>query len=171
MQSKLNLKIKFRESFRPFAPIYAEDKTQEYFDFDRPSPYMLIVRNVKQSLLVEQEDLNSDNMIDIVNQKRSELPAITHVDNSARLQSVNKKDNPRFYEILSEFEKLSGKAVLINTSFNVRGEPIVCTLHDAYRCFMRTNMDILVLNDFFLIKEEQPEWEEDGNWQETFELD
>lgn len=171
MQSKLNLKIKFRESFRPFAPIYAEDKTQEYFDFDRPSPYMLIVRNVKQSLLVEQEDLNSDNMIDIVNQKRSELPAITHVDNSARLQSVNKKDNPRFYEILSEFEKLSGKAVLINTSFNVRGEPIVCTLHDAYRCFMRTNMDILVLNDFFLIKEEQPEWQEDGSWQETFELD
>ena len=114
MQSKLNLKIKFRESFRPFAPIYAEEKTQEYFDFDRPSPYMLIVRNVTESLLVEQ-NLNSDNMIEIVNQKRSELPAITHIDNSARLQSVNKKDNPRFYEILSEFEKISGKAVLINT--------------------------------------------------------
>lgn len=173
MQSKLNLKIKFRESFRPFAPIYAEERTKDYFDFDRPSPYMLVVRNVKKELLVEPklDQTSSDNMIDIVNQKRSELPAITHVDNSARLQSVNSNQNPRFHEILMEFEKKTGKAVLINTSFNVRGEPIVCTLNDAYKCFMRTNMDVLVLNNVYLIKTEQPEWTEIENWQETFELD
>ena len=173
MQSKLNLKIKFRESFRPFAPIFAEERTQDYFDFDRPSPYMLVVRNVKDDLLVkpETDKTESDNMIEIVNQKRSELPAITHVDNSARLQSVNKEQNERFHDILMEFEKQSGKAVLINTSFNVRGEPIVCNLNDAYKCFMRTNMDVLVLNDYYLVKSEQPDWEELENWQETFELD
>jgi carbamoyltransferase len=173
MQSNLNLRIKFRESFRPFAPIYAEERTKELFDFDRPSPYMLIVRNVKPELLVSSElNLSStNNMIDIVNQKRSELPAITHVDNSARLQSVNASQNKRFHEILMAFEKLNGKAVLINTSFNVRGEPIVCNLNDAYKCFMRTNMDVLILNDYYLIKTEQPDWTEVENWQETFELD
>ena len=173
MQSKLNLKIKFRESFRPFAPIFAEERTQDYFDFDRPSPYMLVVRNVKDSLLINPstDHLETDNMIEVVNQKRSELPAITHVDNSARLQSVNKDQNKRFHDILMEFEKRSGKAVLINTSFNVRGEPIVCNLNDAYKCFMRTNMDVLVLNDYYLIKSEQSDWDEIENWQETFELD
>ncbi len=173
MQSKLNLKIKFRESFRPFAPIFAEERTEQYFDFDRPSPYMLVVRNVKEELLVtpKTDQKATDNMIEIVNQKRSELPAITHVDNSARLQSVSKEQNPRFHDILMKFEKHTGKAVLINTSFNVRGEPIVCNLNDAYKCFMRTNMDVLVLNDCYLIKSEQPDWQEIENWQETFELD
>lgn len=173
MQSKLNLKIKFRESFRPFAPVYAEERTSVYFDFDRPSPYMLVVRNVRKELLTEPEldQSASDNMIEIVNQKRSELPAITHVDNSARLQSVNPEQNKRLHDVLLEFEKLNGKAVLINTSFNVRGEPIVCTLNDAYKCFMRTKMDVLVLNDYYLIKTEQPDWQEVEDWQETFELD
>lgn len=173
MQSKLNLKIKFRESFRPFAPIYAEERTSDYFDFDQPSPYMLVVRQVKRELLLtpEIDQSGSDNMIEIVNQKRSVLPSITHVDNSARLQSVNANQNKRFHELLLEFEKLSGKAILINTSFNVRGEPIVGNLEDAYRCFMRTNMDVLVLNDHYLVKSEQPTWEESENWLETFELD
>jgi carbamoyltransferase len=173
MQSKLNLKIKFRESFRPFAPIYAEERTSDYFDFQKPSPYMLIVRQVKKELLLtpELDQSASDNMIEIVNQKRSTLPSITHVDNSARLQSVNQNQNKRFHDLLLEFEKLSGKAILINTSFNVRGEPIVGNLEDAYRCFMRTNMDVLVLNDHYLVKSEQPKWEEIENWLETFELD
>lgn len=173
MQSKLNLKIKFRESFRPFAPIYAEERTQDYFDFDKPSPYMLIVRKLKQNLLLTPEagSAENTNMIEIINQKRSLIPAITHVDNSARLQSVNSDQNKRFHDILMEFEKITGKAILINTSFNVRGEPIVCDLHDAYTCFMRTNMDVLVLNDFYLLKTEQPNWEEHDNWQDTFELD
>lgn len=174
MQSKLNLKIKFRESFRPFAPIYAEERTSDFFDFDRPSPYMLVVRKVKEKWLIQaptSPEQETDDMISIVNQKRSELPAITHVDNSARLQSVNAAQNPRFHDVLMAFEKLSGKAVLINTSFNVRGEPIVCNLNDAYKCFMRTNMDVLVLNDFYLIKTEQANWHELEDWQETFELD
>ena len=173
MQSKLNLKIKFRESFRPFAPIYAEERTSDYFDFQKPSPYMLVVRQVKKELLLtpELDQTASDNMIEIVNQKRSTLPSITHVDNSARLQSVNQSQNKRFHDLLLEFEKLSGKAILINTSFNVRGEPIVGNLEDAYRCFMRTNMDVLVLNDHYLVKSEQPKWEETENWLETFELD
>jgi carbamoyltransferase len=151
MQSKLNLKIKYRESFRPFAPIYLEERTSEYFDFDRPSPHMLIVKQVNKKLL-KQTDSNEgeEDLLKIINQVRSEIPAITHVDNSARLQSVNKNQNKRVHEILSEFEKISGKGVLINTSFNVRGEPIVCTPEDAYRCFMRTEMDVLVLGEFFL---------------------
>ncbi|OFZ41773.1 MAG: hypothetical protein A3D92_12815, partial [Bacteroidetes bacterium RIFCSPHIGHO2_02_FULL_44_7] len=174
MQSKLNLKIKFRESFRPFAPIYAEERTSDFFDFDRPSPYMLVVRKVKEKWLIQApsaQEQTTDDMIAIVNQKRSELPAITHVDNSARLQSVNATQNPRFHDVLMAFEKRCGKAVLINTSFNVRGEPIVCNLNDAYKCFMRTNMDVLVLNDFYLIKSEQANWHELEDWQETFELD
>ncbi|MBL4653184.1 MAG: hypothetical protein JKY53_10035 [Flavobacteriales bacterium] len=173
MQSDLNLKIKFRESFRPFAPIFTEEQTKEYFDFDKPSPYMLIVRGVNQKLLKKVNTIKSEqtNMVDLVNQERSEIPAITHVDNSARLQSVNSKQNPRLYDILKIFGQLEGKEVLINTSFNVRGEPIVCTINDAYKCFMRTNMDVLVLNDYYLLKEEQPKYIEYENWQETFQLD
>lgn len=172
MQSKLNLKIKYRESFRPFAPIYLEERTSEYFDFDRPSPYMLIVRQVHDNLLHETaSNEGEENLLKIINQVRSEIPAITHVDNSARLQSVSKSQNKRIHDILTEFEKLSGKGVLINTSFNVRGEPIVCSPEDAYRCFMRTEMDILILGDFILRKEEQPAFEELGDWRDTFELD
>ncbi len=172
MQSKLNLKIKYRESFRPFAPIYLEERTSEYFDFDRPSPYMLIVRQVNEKLLhPAQSNEGEEDLLKIINQVRSEIPAITHVDNSARLQSVNKEQNKNIHEILTEFEKLTGKGILINTSFNVRGEPIVCTPEDAYRCFMRTEMDVLVLGDFILKKEEQPEFEDHDNWRETFVLD
>lgn len=171
MQSKLNLKIKYRESFRPFAPIYKENRTREYFDFDRPSPYMLVVRQVNKNLLRQQEKMEGEDMIGIINQLRSELPAITHVDNSARLQSVNPEQNHRIYDILDHFEQLSGKGVLINTSFNVRGEPIVCNPSDAYRCFMRTEMDILVLGDFYLLKPEQPVFQEEEDWRETFVLD
>jgi carbamoyltransferase len=173
MQSKVNLKIKFRESFRPFAPIYAEEKTSEYFEFDRPSPFMLIVRKVKEKLIkhTSTSQNKAEDMIQIVNQVRSELPAITHIDYSARLQSVNRAQNAPVYDIIKEFEKLSGKAALINTSFNVRGEPIVCTPADAYKCFMRTDMDVLVLGNYFLLKEEQENWKETENWQTTFELD
>lgn len=172
MQSKLNLKIKYRESFRPFAPIFLEERTSEYFDFDRPSPHMLIVRKVNQKLIKEPVATESgDNLLKIINQVRSDIPAITHVDNSARLQSVSKSQNKRMHDLLSEFEKISGKGILINTSFNVRGEPIVCTPEDAYRCFMRTEMDVLVLGDFYLIKDEQPEFKDVNNWKETFILD
>jgi carbamoyltransferase len=172
MQSKLNLKIKFRESFRPFAPIYTEEKTSEYFEFDQPSPYMLVVRPVKESLCFPSEkQKESDDLIEWVNQKRSKLPSITHVDYSARLQSVNKNENPVFHNLLREFGKLSGWEILINTSFNVRGEPIVCTPLDAFRCFMRTHMDVLVLGNYYLIKEEQENWNEIENWEDMYELD
>ncbi|MGB5982351.1 MAG: carbamoyltransferase N-terminal domain-containing protein [Nonlabens sp.] len=172
MQSKLNLKIKYRESFRPFAPIYLEERTSDYFDFDRPSPYMLVVRQVNEKLLHTQPDNEGEeDLLKIINQVRSDIPAITHVDNSARLQSVSPSQNKRIHDILSEFEKLAGKGILINTSFNVRGEPIVCTPEDAYRCFMRTEMDVLVLGNYILYKEEQPVFEEDTNWKETFALD
>lgn len=172
MQSKLNLKIKYRESFRPFAPIYLEERTSEYFDFDRPSPHMLIVKQVNKNLLKQTEsNEGEEDLLKIINQVRSDIPAITHVDNSARLQSVNEDQNKRVHDILKEFEKKSGKGVLINTSFNVRGEPIVCTPEDAYRCFMRTEMDVLVLGDFYLIKGEQPKFEDTDSWRETFVLD
>lgn len=174
MQKKFNLKIKYRESFRPFAPIALEENLSEYFDIDRPSPFMLLVAPVKKSLRKKVEATpDSENMLEIVNQERSVLPSITHVDYSARLQSMNKSDNhnPAFHDLLHEVKKKSYYGVLINTSFNVRGEPIVCTPHDAYRCFMRTEMDVLVLGDYYLLKEEQPKWQEEENWQETFELD
>ncbi|HMQ86629.1 MAG TPA: carbamoyltransferase N-terminal domain-containing protein [Flavilitoribacter sp.] len=171
MQSTLNLKIKYRESFRPFAPIFKEERTADYFDFHRPSPHMLVVRQVRASLLKPQKERSGENLITRINQVRSEIPAITHVDNSARLQSVNSRQNRRIHEILDEFEKLSGKGILINTSFNVRGEPIVGTPMDAYRCFMRTEMDVLVLGDFYLIKNEQPVFQEEQDWQKQFELD
>ena len=171
MQSKLNLKIKYRESFRPFAPIYDQDKTEEYFEFEKTSPYMLVVSKVKQNLLIPNNNIDSEDLIKIVNHKRSKIPAITHVDNSARLQSVNSKQNGRIHEILKEFEKLSRKAILINTSFNVRGEPIVCSLNDAYTCFMRTEMDVLVINDYFLLKEEQANFDDAEDWTTKFELD
>ena len=171
MQSKLNLKIKYRESFRPFAPIFKEERTADYFDFSRPSPHMLVVRPLKTSLLKPQKKAAGENLISRINQVRSEIPAITHVDHSARLQSVNPRQNERMYEILDQFEKLSGKGILINTSFNVRGEPIVCTPQDAYRCFMRTEMDVLVLGDCYLTKTGQPVFQEEQDWQKHFELD
>ncbi len=172
MQSVMNLKIKYRESFRPFAPSVAADKVSEYFELDRPSPYMLIVAPVKESLRLkmtaEQEKLFG---IDKLNVPRSSLPAITHVDYSARIQTIHPETNPRFYNLIKEFEKQTNCAVLVNTSFNVRGEPIVCSPEDAFRCFMRTEMDYLVLENFILAKKDQAALEKDEEWMKEFELD
>ena len=172
MQSTMNLKIKYRESFRPFAPAVLAEKVQEWFEIDTESPYMLMVAGVREDKRIpmteEQKKLFG---IDLLNIPRSQIPAITHVDYSARIQTVHAETNSRFYELIREFEKATQCAVLINTSFNVRGEPIVCTPEQAYRCFMRTEMDTLVLENFVLDKKEQKPLEEDSNWKEEFELD
>ena len=170
MQSVLNLKIKYRESFRPFAPAVLEERVADYFDHKGPSPYMLIVADVREDRWVPADDPPED-LREWVNQVRSDLPAITHVDHSARLQTVDVERNPEFHEILTAFEALTGCAVLINTSFNVRGEPIVGTPEDAYRCFRRTEMDTLVLEDLVLSEAEQPEWAEGSEWTREFTLD
>jgi carbamoyltransferase len=172
MQSVLNLKIKFRESFRPFAPAVLEQHAAEYFELDRESPYMLLVAPMRaERCLPAQGDEHQLEIHEWVNRPRSDLPAITHVDYSARIQSVSERTNPRFHALLSAFRDLTGCAVLINTSFNVRGEPIVCTPSDAYRCFLRTEMDYLVLGPYLLSKAEQPRWQESENWRATFALD
>ena len=168
MQSKLNLKIKYRESFRPFAPSVLEEKISEYFDLDRPSPYMLMVAQVNNDLRYEVVQ-HYDDILREVSQARSTIPAVTHVDYSARIQSVSETDNKKYYELIKKFYELSGCAVLVNTSFNVRGEPIVCTPADAYECFMRTEMDVLVIDNYILYKEEQPYDEQ--RWKKQFELD
>ena len=161
MQSVMNLKIKYRESFRPFAPSVLRERVSDYFDMDTDSPYMLIVADVRKDLLVDlDEEQQKLSGIDKLNLKRSELPAITHVDNSARIQTVHESTNPRYHALLKAFEAQTGCGVLVNTSFNVRGEPIVCTPYDAYRCFMRTEMDVLVLENFILYKDKQPAWPE-----------
>ena len=171
MQSTLNLKIKYRESFRPFAPAVLEEKVHEYFELDRPSPYMLLVADVKQERRKKQNDGTNSDLMKRLKQERSDIPAITHVDYSARIQTVNRRDNPRFYDIIKAFEDRTGIAVIVNTSFNVRGEPIVCSPQDAYRCFMRTEMDILVMEDRILYKSEQSKWTESKNWHDEFKLD
>lgn len=176
MQSKLNLKIKFRESFRPFAPSVLEEKEEEYFELNVSSPYMLLVANVKEDRCTgfnvkEHLNKNAYNMLPVVNAKRSDIPAVTHVDYSARIQTVNENDNPYYYNVIKEFSKISGCDCIVNTSFNVRGEPIVCTPEDAYRCFMRTEMDILVLENYVLYKSEQPTYKEDKDWREEYGLD
>jgi carbamoyltransferase len=172
MQSAMNLKIKHRESFRPFAPSVLLERVGEYFDLDRPSPYMALVANLRENLRKpigdEQRKLFG---IDKLNLPRSSIPAVTHVDYSARVQTVDARTNPRFHRLIKRFAARTGYAVLINTSFNVRGEPIVCTPEDAYQCFMGTGMDFLVLNDFVLAKTEQPEHSHDERWQREFELD
>jgi carbamoyltransferase len=172
MQSVMNLKIKYRESFRPFAPAVLAEDVQEYFELDRPSPYMLIVAPVHESLRIpmsaEQQQLFGVQKLHV---KRSQIPAITHVDYSARVQTVHEKSNPRFYALLQQFKARTGCAVLVNTSFNVRGEPIVCTPEDAYRCFMRTEMDYLVVENYLLSKPDQPEVEKDDSWKQEFALD
>ena len=172
MQSVMNLKIKYRESFRPFAPSVLWERVSDYFEQDAPSPYMLIVAPVREELRIditaEQEQLVG---IEKLKLERSALPAITHVDYSARVQTVHADTNPRYHALLKAFEQLTGCGVLVNTSFNVRGEPIVCTPTDAYRCFMRTEMDYLVVENFFLDKREQPAWEDDASWQDEFERD
>ena len=157
-QKTINLKIKYRESFRPFAPSVREENISEYFDIDRPSPYMLLVADVHKDkqlkMTKEQEGYFGLKKLNIA---RSEIPAVTHVDYSARIQSVSKQTNPRYHEMLTKFNEKYGCAVVVNTSFNVRGEPIVCTPKDAYLCFMRTEMDYLILNNFLLKKTEQIE--------------
>jgi carbamoyltransferase len=172
MQSIMNLKIKYRESFRPFAPAIKAESVSDWFEIDRKSPYMLLVAPVKRdkrkAMTEEQEKLFG---IDKLNVPRSELPAVTHVDYSARIQTIHKETNPRFYDLISHFEQRTDCPVLINTSFNVRGEPIVNTPEDAYRCFMRTGMDYLVMENILLSKSDQPEQEKDDSWQDEFALD
>ena len=172
MQSVMNLKIKYRESFRPFAPSVLEEDVNNLFEIKTLSPYMLLVAQVKTELCrkmtKEEKDLFG---IEKLNIQRSSLPAITHVDYSARIQTVNIKTNPRYYELINQFKQRTGCPAIVNTSFNVRGEPIVCTPKDAYRCFMRTEMDVLVLENQILFKNEQPKIEGDENWREEFELD
>jgi len=170
-QSVMNLKIKYRESFRPFAPTVLEERVSEYFDMDRASPYMLLVSQVRESRCFPQPSGDGSDMMERLKHKRSDIPAVTHLDYSARIQTVNREDKPDYHEVIAEFEKLTGCAVIVNTSFNVRGEPIICTHEDAYRCFMRTEMDVLVLEDFILLKEQQPPWEEGEEWRNELELD
>lgn len=172
MQSIMNLKIKYRESFRPFAPSVLIERVSDYFDLNEASPYMLIVANVNEKICFPMSEDQKDLFgIDMLNLKRSEIPAITHVDYSARIQTVHKQTNPRYHALLKEFDKKTGCGVLVNTSFNVRGEPIVCTPEDAYRCFMRTEMDYLVIENFLLTKSKQPEWVDSDSWKKEFELD
>ncbi len=172
MQSVMNLKIKYRESFRPFAPSVLWERVADYFDQDTPSPYMLIVAPVREELRLDlTEEQQTLFGIEKLMLKRSELPAITHVDYSARVQTVHEDTNPRYHGLLKAFEQLTGCGVLVNTSFNVRGEPIVCTPADAYRCFMRTEMDYLVIGNLLLDKKDQPAWEDDASWHDEFELD
>ncbi|TET38896.1 MAG: hypothetical protein E3J72_01870 [Planctomycetota bacterium] len=172
MQKTMNLKIKYRESFRPFAPTVLEEKISDWFETDRPSPYMLLVAQVKKE---KQREMTAEEKnhfgLDKLNVMRSEVPAITHVDYSARIQSVNKDVNPLYHKIIKAFEDKTGCPVIINTSFNVRGEPIVCTPQDAYLCFMRTEMDYLVLENCLLDKTKQPELKEEKDWRKVFELD
>lgn len=170
-QSVMNLKIKCRESFRPFAPTVLEEKTEEYFDIDRPSPYMLLVAHIKRDKRYPMPKKNEMPVLDRLKIKRSDIPAVTHLDYSARLQTVNRKDKADYYDVISEFEKLTGCPVIVNTSFNVRGEPIICTPEDAYKCFMRTEMDILVTENCILYKEEQPSWTEGKEWKNDLILD
>jgi carbamoyltransferase len=151
MRDTLNMKIKFREGFRPFAPSVTADRAAEWFEIDCESPYMLLVAQVRE--------------------EKRQIPSVTHVDGSARLQTVTREQHPLFYDLIQDFGDLTGVPIIINTSFNVRGEPIVCNPHDAYTCFMRTNMDYLVVGSHILDKKDQPAFDEDVNWRDLYELD
>ena len=171
MQSVMNLKIKYRESFRPFAPSCLREDVNEYFEMTEESPYMLLVAQVQANRCIGRENAHQLSIRDRINQVRSDIPAITHVDYSARVQTVTRETNPRYYDLIKAFKDLTGYGVIINTSFNVRGEPIVCTPEDAYRCFMRTEMDYLVLGDCLLAKSDQPEWKDKADWRNDYKLD
>jgi len=172
MQKKLNLKIKYREGFRPFAPSVMEEEISTWFDLDRPSPYMLVVAPVAEKQCNPLPDgYDEMEMYDRLYVQRSTIPAVTHVDYSARIQSVSRDTNPRYWELINAFNQEHGCGLVVNTSFNVRGEPIVCTPLDAYACFMRTEMDYLVIGDILFTKTEQPEWNEEGDWRDQFDLD
>jgi carbamoyltransferase len=172
MQAQMNIKIKFREGFRPFAPSVLRERVSEYFELDTDSPYMLLVAPVKKERQIpmssEQKNLWG---IEQLNVPRSDIPAVTHIDYSARVQTVSRDTSPDYYDLIKAFEKETGCGVLVNTSFNVRGEPIVCTPEDAYRCFMRTHIDYLVVGPFLMSKADQPEWKEEGDWRKEFQLD
>ena len=171
MQKKLNLKVKYREGFRPFAPSVLAEDVADYFDFEGPSPYMLMVAPVKKERqLTLPKDYFELPFMDRLYVQRSDLPAITHIDFSARMQTVHKETNPKYWQLISDFKELTAYGIIINTSFNVRGEPIICSPEDAYRCFMRTEMDFLILGDFLLDKKEQPPWEEKA-WREKIGKD
>ncbi len=171
MQSVMNLKIKQRESFRPFAPSVLEEKCAAYFELDRSSPYMLLVADVKKERWTPGSDERTGDLLEWVNRVRSDVPAITHVDHSARIQTVSARTNPRYHTLLRAFEAETGCGMLINTSFNVRGEPIVCTPEDAYRCFMGTEMDVLSLGSFVLRAEDQPGYADRASFKRTFAAD
>lgn len=172
MQKKMNLKIKFRESFRPFAPSVLAENAHEWFEIDRETPYMLLVADVKKD---KQYPMSEDEQnrwgIDKLNIVRSEIPAVTHVDYSARIQTVNREDNPVYYALIKRFYERTGCPVIINTSFNVRGEPIVESPTDAYKCFMRTKMDVLVMENYILYKDEQPKFHDDVDWRQVYGMD
>jgi len=172
MQSVMNLKIKFRESFRPFAPACLLEDVSEFFELDRASPYMLLVAEVRADRRIQVSHPQSRLFgIEKLNVPRSDIPAVTHVDYSARVQTVDREHHPGFYDLISAFKKETGYGVVVNTSFNVRGEPIVCTPEDAYLCFMRTEMDALILEDCLLLKEDQVPLKEAADWRDLYELD
>ena len=172
MQETMNLKIKFRESFRPFAPSVLAEHVGEYFDLDRESPYMLLVADVRENIRKEMTKEEKDYFgIQKLNVVRSSIPAITHIDYSARVQTVHRDDNPLYHRMIEKFHEKYGCAVIINTSFNVRGEPIVCTPEDAYLCFMRTNMDYLIMGNYLIDKTEQKPLDKDIDWLRQYELD
>jgi carbamoyltransferase len=172
MQAQMNLKIKFREGFRPFAPSVLRERVSEYFELDTDSPYMLLVAPVKKERQLPITDEASTLWgIEQLNVPRSDIPAVTHIDYSARVQTVSPETSPEYYGLIKAFEELTGCGVVVNTSFNVRGEPIVCTPEEAYRCFMRTDIDHLVTGPFLMAKEDQPEWHEEGDWRDEFQLD
>jgi carbamoyltransferase len=172
MQSVMNLKIKYRESFRPFAPTVLREHVSDWFEMNADSPYMLLVADVARSrrrqMTAEEEESWG---IEKLNAVRSEVPAVTHVDYSARVQTVRRETNPLYWEIIEAFRKKTGCPVIVNTSFNVRGEPIVCTPQDSYRCFMRTEMDVLVLETCVLFKSNQPAFADNSDWRQEFALD
>ncbi|MBP0937551.1 carbamoyltransferase [Streptomyces sp. KCTC 0041BP] len=171
MQSTMNLKIKFRESFRPFAPIVLAEHATEYFDLRQDSPYMLIVAQVAEQRRLQQAGTEHLRGLDLLRARRSQIPAVTHVDHSARVQTVAQDTDPDLHGLLTEFHAQTGCPVLVNTSFNVRGEPIVATPEDAYRCFMRTDIDALAIGRFLLLKSDQPPWHEDTDWRGQIPLD
>jgi carbamoyltransferase len=173
MQADMNIKIKFREGFRPFAPSVLRERVSDYFELDCDSPYMLLVAPVKQARRIPMTEEQQKSLwgIAMLNVPRSDIPAVTHIDYSARIQTVAREVSRDYYDLISAFDRRTGCPVVVNTSFNVRGEPIVCSPRDAYTCFMRTHIDALVLGSFILYKEEQPSWKEAGNWKQEFQLD
>jgi carbamoyltransferase len=172
MQKKLNVKIKYRESFRPFAPSVLAEDTGDYFELSSESPYMLLVADVKKERRNKvPPDYNELPLLERLYFTRSDIPAVTHIDFSARIQTVHKNTNPRFWALIDTFKKKTGTGLIVNTSFNVRGEPIVCTPEDAYRCFMRTEMDFLVMGNYLYDKQNQPPWPRDDSWKKEFALD